>query len=191
MSIRYDSNPRPKVILDVVPGSKYKLQLVFAEACCDNRGYNIIVDGQVVGENFAPAAEQGGLGSNQGAVFSAEIETQRDKLVIALDGYGVTDPALIDRNAILNGATLEILSGGQLAPPARFTGIKVEAAGVTLTFNTTAGRSYAVQYKKALTDANWTDVAPNIPATGTSTIYTDNDPTRRGSATGYYRVRSL
>ncbi len=191
MSIRYDSNPRPKVILDVVPGSKYKLQLVFAEACCDNRGYNIIVDGQVVGENFAPAAEQGGLGSNQGAVFSAEIETQRDKLVIALDGYGVTDPALIDRNAILNGATLEILSGGQLATPARFTGIKVEAAGVTLTFNTTAGRSYAVQYKKALTDANWTDVAPNIPATGTSTIYTDNDPTRRGSATGYYRVRSL
>ena len=54
-----------------------------------------------------------------------------------------------------------------------------------LTWNAVAGQRYRVQYKPNLAATNWTDLAPDVTATG-STISVADAP---GSGSqGYYRV---
>ncbi len=111
-SIRYGSTI--KVILDnLTPGSTYRLQLLFYEQCCDNRGFNIYADGELVAANFSPPTVQGGKNNTAaGAVVSADIDTQRSKMAIILTINGRTDDTLTDPNAILDGVTLETLKEG-------------------------------------------------------------------------------
>ena len=109
-SIRYGSTV--KVELDgMLPGSTYKLQLMFYEQCCANRGFNIYVDGELVAQDFSPPNVQGGVNlTSSGAVVSAEVTTHREKMVIMATTIGRQDPALTDPNAILDGVTLEALN---------------------------------------------------------------------------------
>ena len=114
-SIRY--GPTVKVDLSgLVPGSTYKLQLLFYEQCCGNRGFNIYVDGVLLAQDFSPPEIQGGVNlMSSAAVVSAEILTHRHAMSIVLTVNGRTRPDLTDPNAILDGVTLEILN--QVAPP--------------------------------------------------------------------------
>ncbi|PYM15158.1 MAG: hypothetical protein DME18_04965 [Verrucomicrobia bacterium] len=109
-SIRY--GPTMRVDLGgLVPGSTYKLQLLFYEKCCGNRGFNVYLDGVLLAQDFSPPEIQGGIDSvSSGAVVSAELLTRRDKLVIVATVNGRTRPDLDDPNAILDGVTLEILN---------------------------------------------------------------------------------
>ncbi len=109
-SIRY--GPTVRVDLSgIVPGSTYKLQLLFYEQCCGTRGFNIYADGQLVAQDFSPPEIQGAINNTAaGAVVSAELLTQRDKLVIIATVNGRTREDLTDPNAILDGVTLEILN---------------------------------------------------------------------------------
>jgi hypothetical protein len=183
--------PRPTITMDVVPGTKYKLQVILGEACCDGRGFNIVVDGQVIKENFFPAAEQGGLGSATGVAVTAEIETKRDKLVLVMDGAGSNMEGVLvpDRNAILNGFTLEQLSASPTS--AKFSSVVLDAGGVTFTFTSSAGKKYSLEYKEKITDAQWTTVNGDISGTGSTTSFRDGDAGRRGKGTGFYRLMSL
>ncbi|MGV3773823.1 MAG: hypothetical protein ACO1QB_13045 [Verrucomicrobiales bacterium] len=198
-SIRYGGAPtgipRPTILLDVVPGTKYKLQVILGEACCEGRGFDIVVDGQPIVEDFFPAAEQGGLvlntGVHAGVVVSAEIETQRNKLALVMDGAapsmeGVFTP---DRNAIINGFTLEQLSESTVG--AKINSIVLDAGGVTFTFTSAAGKKYALEYKESLDAPSWSTVNGDITGSGATTSYRDGDSARRAKATGFYRIRSL
>jgi hypothetical protein len=185
-SIRWSPSPQtPRIELSVIPGTEYKLQLLFAEQSGAARGFDIVVDGHVLAEEFIPATIQEGIGSGLGAVFSTELKTERDKLVIILDGPNGISPDITDHNAIINGLTLEVLSA---APAAlRITNISKGANGAAITFESVSGVSYTLQYKAALADATWADVT-TAAATGATTTLTDSDTTHQTRATGFWRI---
>jgi len=55
----------------LVPGSRYKLQMLFYEQCCITRGFNIYGDGALIVENFVPNETQGGVNNTAaGAMVS-------------------------------------------------------------------------------------------------------------------------
>jgi hypothetical protein len=111
-SIRYGSTV--KIILDnLTPASTYRLQMLFYEQCCGNRGFNIYVDGELVTADFSPPNIQGSPNPiNTGAVVSVDVDTQRSKMGIVLTINGRTDPSLTDPNAIIDGFTLETIKEG-------------------------------------------------------------------------------
>jgi hypothetical protein len=105
-SIRWNVPPGVNVDLNVTPGQAYKLQLLFAENCCD-RGFDITVEGELAVDNFNVQVTQGGIANTaQGAVFSKEFVAGDDVLNILL---GPSNPLAPDNNAILNGLTLELV----------------------------------------------------------------------------------
>ena len=131
-SIRFAPQWRVE-LANLVPGSVYKLQLLFYEQCCSGRGFNISVDGVPVTEAFLPAEAQGGVApGSAGALVGAEITTYRDKMVIVGDGpagQAAAPDKINDTNAILDGFTLEVIKEGTpTTPPA----LKVERNGSTL-----------------------------------------------------------
>ena len=133
-SIRYGPTMRVE-LTGLVPGSTYKLQLLFFEQCCENRGFNVLADGKVIAQDFSPPEIQGGVNNiAAGAVISAEFVTQLDKLIIVLTVNGRTREDLIDPNAILDGLTLEVLK--EVAAPAAPTLSLTKAANGTLTITT-------------------------------------------------------
>ncbi len=165
-------------------GASYKLQLLFAEQCC-NRGFDVLVDGRMVADDFAPFDVQGGKGNtSQGAVISLSFLAQRDRVVVSLDGNNVANPDFTDHNPILNGATLEItehaLKIGQvnLATP----------TSVGIVFASSPGTSYALQYRASLSAGAWEDVPGSVLATGLTTTLTDSSSAHRNVGQGYWRV---
>jgi hypothetical protein len=112
-SIRYGTTWRVE-FSGLIPESTYKLQLFFYEQCCATRGFNVSADGVLLAEAFMPAEVQGGVNNTAaGAVISAEFTTYRDKVVIIGDGpagQAAAPDAIRDTNAILDGATLEVLN---------------------------------------------------------------------------------
>jgi len=185
-SIRYGSEV--KVRLDnLVPGSTYKLQLLFYEQCCDTRGFNVYADGVLIAENFSPPAVQGGVNNtSSGAVVSAEFTTQRDHVVIVCTTYGRSDPSLTDPNAILDGVTLEILKGG-VPTSFKITSTTKDAAGFKVGFESVADATYVLEYKQKLTDATWQN-AGQIKATGTSSSLTDSTAAHLSAGYGFWRI---
>lgn len=108
-SIRYGGTVRV-LLQNIVPGSQYRLQMLFYEQCCVTRGFNIYVDGELVAPDFSPPNIQGGANPiSVGAVVSVDLETKRDTMSIIFTTFGRTDPTLTDPNAIIDGFTLEAL----------------------------------------------------------------------------------
>lgn len=120
-SIRYGGTVRV-LLANLVPGSTYRLQLLFYEQCCDGRGFNIYADGDLLTQDFSPPAIQGGATIvYAGAFVSAELKTQRDTMAIVLTANGRTPDIFTDPNAILSGFTLEILEEGPIQTPPTLT----------------------------------------------------------------------
>jgi hypothetical protein len=132
-SIRY--GPTVQVLLtNLVPASTYRLQMLFFEQCCVGRGFNIYADGELVAADFSPPEIQGGVNNTAaGAVVSADIETQRDNMVILLTTFGRTREDLTDPNAILDGFTLEVLKEGPVVTRPTLTLTKNAAGTLTIT----------------------------------------------------------
>ena len=107
-SIRWTGAPTLQVgvRLAVETGVSYKLQLLFADNSA-NRGYDVLVEGNVEVFGFSPGVEQGATPSAQGAVITHEFTAADDELEILLDG---TAAGFSDPNPILNGFTLERLT---------------------------------------------------------------------------------
>ena len=81
----------------------YKLQLLFTEKCCE-RGFDILIDDEMIVENFSPQETEGGINSiTTGACVSFSFISQRITMVITLVGNG----GFKDDNPILYGFTLE------------------------------------------------------------------------------------
>ncbi len=105
-SIRWNNPPGVEVNLDVTPGQEYKLQLLFAEQCCD-RGFDITVEDELVVDNFNVQVTQEGMGNtSQGVFYTKSFVAGDDVLNILLGGV---NPLASDNNPILNGVTLEVV----------------------------------------------------------------------------------
>jgi hypothetical protein len=64
--------------------------------------------------------------------------------------------------------------------------ISVSGNVVTLSWTSIAGQSYRVQYKDNIDDASWTDLAPDVTASGSTASTTDTTTSQR-----FYRVAVL
>lgn len=98
-------------------GAVYKMQVLLGERLWA-RGFNISVNNRLIAREFAPFQWQGGFVGPGGAtprtngvVVTHTFVANATSASLVLDGRPVTDPSMPDRNAILNGATLERLSG--------------------------------------------------------------------------------
>jgi hypothetical protein len=116
-SIRWSASPAVvSVQMRVEPGVEYKLQILQGESCCVGRGFNVVLDGETLVENFMPGVVQspGGDFPNErliyGAVITHQFVAATNLVVLVLDGAAATSEEINDRNAILNGFTLERLS---------------------------------------------------------------------------------
>lgn len=97
-------------------GAAYKLQLLFAEQQWP-RGFDIHINGAPVADDFCPAFYQGGgfpmvlpCPDAIGAVLTHSFIARSTDVRIVLDGKTTTTPEFTDHNAILNGATLELVA---------------------------------------------------------------------------------
>jgi hypothetical protein len=85
--------------------------------------------------------------------------------------------------------TIEVVNSNGGSPPADvpvITEVSAAANVVTVKWTSIAGKSYFLQFKAALTDPTWTDVAGAVNATGATASKSDN----AGAATHrFYRVR--
>ncbi|MHC1768865.1 MAG: binary toxin-like calcium binding domain-containing protein [Verrucomicrobiia bacterium] len=116
-SIRWSDAANPEVpaitvsLTGIEVGARYKLQLLFGEGCCPQRGFDVFLNGQLIVDEFNPGGLQGGSNTPELAAYVSE-EFQADTAVveIVLNGRSVTTPEFTDHNAILNGLTLEKLS---------------------------------------------------------------------------------
>jgi hypothetical protein len=116
------------------------------------------------------------IGSSSGvftwATTSSDANTTNAITVrVADDGT----PALDDSKSF----TITVVS----APTA---GISVSGNVVTITWTSIAGQTYRVQYKNNLDDPTWTDLAPDVTASGSTASTTDTTTSQR-----FYRVAAL
>ena len=72
-----------------------------------------------------------------------------------------------------------------IAPQPVIQSITTLGADVTLIWSSVAGQTYRVQYKNDLSDASWTDLTPDVTATGATATKMDSV----GAATQrFYRI---
>lgn len=60
-----------------------------------------------------------------------------------------------------------------VSPPIQIASVQVINGVATITWNSVAGQTYRVQYKNGLADPNWTDLPPDVTATGPTASKTD------------------
>ncbi len=113
-SIRYGAPTVNIAIPGLLPGRSYKLQLLFAESCCANRGFDVWAEGALIADEFAPAVVMGGASGSptRGAAIVHGFVAADTVLNIRLDKVGVTSPALNDVNVIINALSLEEIPAG-------------------------------------------------------------------------------
>ena len=112
-------------VTGLTPGRAYKLQLITFEACCANRHYGVTVNGDPVKYNFDQGQIQlnaaGTTDATAGTVLTHSFTSTSDTMTFSLVA---PDVGLGDRNAILNGFTVEDLgvvgtaSSGVITGPA-------------------------------------------------------------------------
>jgi hypothetical protein len=91
----------------------------------------------------------------------------------ASDGQTNSSPATVN---IVVSNTIQIVS------------IALSDSLVTVTWTSLAGKNYRLQYKENLSDASWTDISPDVSATGTNSTGTNAVDT---AAQRFYRVLGL
>ena len=186
-NIRHQGGGATITMDNLVAGNRYKLQLLFGEACCA-RGMDVLVDGKLIADEFAPFVIQGGVVTplTKGAVIAYEFTASSNKVTIQTRGGTVTTPRYTDRNPIINAVTLESLGTAPAVP--RITAVNRQG-GFGVTFESVSGRSYTLLYKASLTDANWSEVS-TVTATGASTTITDANGAHQSGGTGFWRIRT-
>lgn len=98
-------------LANLVPGGRYKLQLLFGENGGIGRRFDVFVDGAQVANDFSTTDAQGGVVMTiAGSAIVHEFTASSATMHIILDGSNVTPVPSLDQNPILNGLTLETIS---------------------------------------------------------------------------------
>ena len=98
---------------NLVEGERYKAQFLFSENCCPQRGFDIYAENRLILEDFGPGETQLAFGgsnglltnANNGALVTYEFTANDSNILFSL--LGTADLRFTDRNAIINGFTLE------------------------------------------------------------------------------------
>ncbi len=93
----------------VTVGTQYRLQLLFNEACCANRGFDVFADNSVVTMNFNPSVVQGGVNNTNslpGALITYTFTATEPTLDVELR---VSNPPFGDNNAIIDAVSLQVV----------------------------------------------------------------------------------
>ncbi len=77
-------------------------------------------------------------------------------------------------------------TSGSATNPTFVVGISKSANGMTLSWNSVAGKTYRIAYKDSLSATSWTDSGANVTATATVTSWTDS--TAAAVAQRYYSI---
>jgi len=185
-SIRHNGQGNTVAFGGLIVGNQYKLQLLFHESCC-TRGSDVLVNGELIVDEFATYVVQGGTTSTtKGAAIVYTFVAKSPDFVLSLDGNTVTTPAYNDKNEILNGLTLEDLGKAPAIPnqgPFKITNVARNGANVSVTFESIAQRTYTLEHKVNLTDPMWHPAASQ-KAAGASTTLTDT------IRPGFWRIKS-
>ena len=107
-SIRHQGTPAGGAmgidLADLTVGQEYKLQLLFAESCCD-RGFDVLVEGDLVANDFGIPVYMGISNvPNLGVVIEHSFIATDTVANIILDGVG---SPYADKNPLISGLTLE------------------------------------------------------------------------------------
>ena len=96
-------------------------------------------------------------------------------------GYSVEISNAVDTVISLEGVLTLI------TPPPQIFSLDVTDGMFTLTWNALGGKTYRVQYNETLNETNWTDLLPDVTATGSTASKSDPVvPNQR-----FYRVLTL
>ena len=169
-------------LANLQPGKRYKLQLLFPETG-GARGFDVVVEGGIVLDEFFPGALQGPV-VTQGALVTYEFIAHDSVLRIELDGNGAAAP---DRNPILAGLTLEALPDNQ---PASLVIVSSGPNGVLFRVTGSPGAVYSLDYSPSLAQGTWTQALSGITVGPQgSTDVTDPAAAHRAPASGFWRLR--
>lgn len=124
-------------LANLVPGRRYKLQLLFGENGGTGRRFDAFVDGAKIEDDFSTTYAQGSPTMTiAGSAIVHEFTASQANLHIVLDGSDVVPVPNLDRNPLLNGLTLESLSIPYTAPDVT-SALRI-AAGLTAAATTDA-----------------------------------------------------
>ncbi|PAY21344.1 hypothetical protein CKO51_01835 [Rhodopirellula sp. SM50] len=185
-SIRWSSTPEPLTVdlANLVPGQRYKLQLLFHEDN-PNRGFDIFVEGDLIADDFTA----GFTPPEHGAVVAYNFIATDEGLNIELNGQ----PTLFaDKNPVLQGLTLEHIDSQILFDPiptlSRLTELQtltLPVAGLSPAGQNLVGSEGTPINLTANNSGVWTVRDPDSAtvATGTGTLISFTP-----SATGVYTI---
>ena len=114
---------------------------------------------------FVNSEDVGVLDSLPTASTTATVSSPAGTYPITLTGGADNNYAM----SLVNG-TLTIRS----TSPLLITSVRVANGVAVVTWNAVAGQTYRVQYKNSLSDSTWTDLPPDVTATGPTASKTDN-----------------
>jgi hypothetical protein len=171
-------------------GGLYKLQLLFAEEGWP-RAFDIFINGTKIVDDLAPVHYMGGYVKDRGVVVTHTFPATQSEVQIVLDGRSVTLAEFTDRNALLQGATLEYLGEApDLPQEPEITSVNLAAGEISITFSSVSGRSYSLEFTSELSPgATWQTAGDPVTATGSTTVLTDNNAARLSNSQGFWRVR--
>src|SRR5208282_5728573 len=143
---------------------------------------NVILTGVIGGDTvslstngYAASFASAGVGTGIGVTVSG----------LSLTGPSASNYTLIQPVELTANITAEALTIGSAAPPPVITSILLTNGVVTITWNSVTGGIYRMQYINNLNGGGWTDLSPDVTATGSTATQTN----AVGSATQrFYRV---
>jgi hypothetical protein len=189
-------------------GAKTMEANMYVESTGVFQGANVTFSGTVLNTNLLNSTSTNQLGSNWTCIafikdfapnYSSFNSATVDLGALASPVFSVTLLTLDDapgRHVQIGFATKgpnvwatdPILPGlGQvvIAPnPAVVITARLSGTSIDLSFPSVIGYSYTVQYKNKLNDANWTNLSPATPGTGSTVVVTDT----HGLPNRFYRV---
>jgi CSLREA domain-containing protein len=103
-------------LANLTVGRRYKLQLLFGEAGQTGRRFDVLLNGSLLANDFAPADAQGSASmTTAGSAVVHEFTATSTTLNIVLDGSDVAAVPFLNNDPYLNGATLEALPTAPIA----------------------------------------------------------------------------
>lgn len=166
------------------PAAGHHLQLLFTEKCCD-RGFDVLVNGEVIVPRFSPRQVTGD-DLTKGAVISLVLDPGIEEVEVLLRGAPTHFP---DPTPVIQAATLEELpSEDQATAMAPLLTLRQTPSHLQLSWPSTVGDVYRIQYSQEMTAETWIDLEQEIEGDGALLSFRDTNPARRAKFTGFYRI---
>ncbi len=146
---------------------------------------NLTLSGVVNGDSVSLVA------SNEAAVFAGmNVGTNIPVTIsgLTLSGSDASNYTLVQPAGLTANITPKVLTIASVVPPPVITSIQLTNGIVTVTWNSVTGGIYRVQFISDLNGDVWTDLSPDVTATGSTATQTN---AVGGAPQQFYRVKLL